>query len=170
MITYLLLLHSFLKEYYLTQARKSIQYVSLIPWYDRIWYQYSSSIIILSIISGIKPVKSIKTDIQITQIHINLIFVIFYFWHFWSETYCKQCVVHCISLVSLIGIVGNIFNIGVLIYHRKNSNFTPTFFTLLVILSIFDLLYLIIGIGIFGLPAISPWYTDNIYLKIIPTW
>ena len=82
----------------------------------------------------------------------------------------KHLIVCRISAVSLIGIFGNTFNIGVLISTRKNSNFTPTFLKLLVLLSTFDLLYLLIVIGIFGLPALSPWYNDNIYIKILPTW
>ena len=82
----------------------------------------------------------------------------------------KHLIVFRISAVSLIGIFGNTFNIGVLISTRKNSNFTPTFLKLLVLLSTFDLLYLLIVIGIFGLPALSPWYNDNIYIQILPTW
>ena len=82
----------------------------------------------------------------------------------------KLLIVFRISAVSLIGIFGNTFNIGVLISTRKNSNFTPTFLKLLVLLSTFDLLYLLIVIGIFGLPALSPWYNDNIYIQILPTW
>ena len=32
----------------------------------------------------------------------------------------------------------------------------------------FDMLYLIIGISIFGLPAISKWYEKEIYVYIMP--
>ena len=105
-----------------------------------------------------------------------------YVYHFNSNSYpcndikyvlrhiVKHLIVFRISAVSLIGIFGNTFNIGVLISTRKNSNFTQTFLKLLVLLSTFDLLYLLIVIGIFGLPALSPWYNDNIYIKILPTW
>ena len=35
-------------------------------------------------------------------------------------------------------------------------------------LSIFDMLYLIIGISIFGLPAMSEWYREEIFVYIMP--
>ena len=72
--------------------------------------------------------------------------------------------------VSCIGVLGNIFNIDVLISNRRTSNFTKTFLKLLIILSIFDLLYLIVVISLFGLPALCPWYNENVYFKILPNW
>ena len=71
--------------------------------------------------------------------------------------------------VSCIGVFGNIFNIGVLVGNRRTSKFTPTFLKLLIVLSFFDLLYLAVGIGIFGLPALSEWYMENVYFRIVPT-
>ena len=35
-------------------------------------------------------------------------------------------------------------------------------------LSIFDMLYLIIGISIFGLPEMSQWYKERVYIYIMP--
>ena len=35
-------------------------------------------------------------------------------------------------------------------------------------LSIFDMLYLIIGLSIFGLPEISQWYKEKVYTYIMP--
>ena len=35
-------------------------------------------------------------------------------------------------------------------------------------LSIFDMLYLIIGLSIFGLPEISQWYKESVYIYIMP--
>ena len=35
-------------------------------------------------------------------------------------------------------------------------------------LSIFDMLYLIIGLSIFGLPEISQWYKERVYTYIMP--
>ena len=61
-------------------------------------------------------------------------------------------------VVSSIGVIFNIFNIYFLIQNRKKIRFTELFSSLLIILACFDLLYLVTGIGIFGLPLISKWY------------
>ena len=73
-------------------------------------------------------------------------------------------------LVSFAGVIGNVINIIVLIQNRAISSFTETFTQLLIALSAFDLLYLLSVIGIFGLPALSPWYTENVFSKILPSW
>jgi len=72
--------------------------------------------------------------------------------------------------VSFAGVAVNIFNICFLVKERSKLEFAPSFVQLLVVLSIFDLLVLIVEIGIFGFPAISTWYTTNVYFSILPTW
>ena len=72
--------------------------------------------------------------------------------------------------VSFTGVLVNIFNIWFLAKERSRINFSPLFVNLLIALAAFDLLFLIVEIGIFGLPAVSNWYTTNIYFKILPTW
>ena len=64
----------------------------------------------------------------------------------------------------------NIFNICFLVKERSKLDFAQSFVSLLIVLSIFDLLVLIVEIGIFGFPAISTWYTANVYFSILPTW
>jgi len=106
-----------------------------------------------------KPKSSIQIVILLKPDHVKL----------YQMTHCKFVLLRP-NAVSCVGVLGNIFNIGVLISNRKNTTFTQAFLKLLITLSSFDLLYLIIVIGIFGLPALSPWYTDHIYFKILPTW
>ena len=72
--------------------------------------------------------------------------------------------------VSFAGVAVNIFNICFLVKERSKLEFAPSFVQLLILLSIFDLLVLIVEIGIFGFPAISTWYTANVYFSILPTW
>ena len=72
--------------------------------------------------------------------------------------------------VSTIGVVFNIFNIYFLILNRGKIRFTPLFSNLLILLACFDLLFLITGIGIFGLPSISNWYEERIASQIFPVW
>ena len=100
----------------------------------------------------------------------NIIFI-HYLLHFKIRSHCK---IHCNYLlwikVSCIGVIGNSFNVIILNLNRKRLEFTETFTTLLIVLSAFDLLYLITSIGIFGIPALSPWYNENIFPKILPSW
>jgi hypothetical protein len=43
-----------------------------------------------------------------------------------------------------------------------------SFHTLLVALSIFDILYLLMSQMIFGFPGVSSWYEENVYPIILP--
>ena len=72
--------------------------------------------------------------------------------------------------VSSIGVGFNVFNIYFLIWNRTKIRFTELFSNLLILLACFDLLFLINGIGIFGLPAVSSWYERRISAKIFPVW
>ena len=70
--------------------------------------------------------------------------------------------------VSCVGIIGNIFNITVLVGNRRAQTFTKSFSNLLIALSLFDLMYLIVGIFLFGLPACFPIYKKYVYPVILP--
>ena len=70
--------------------------------------------------------------------------------------------------VSFIGIFGNILNIAVLLGNRRTVTFTQTFSNLLVALSVFDLVYLVVGVFLFGLTATSLWYQQVVYPVILP--
>ena len=72
--------------------------------------------------------------------------------------------------VSVFGVLVNIFNIWFLLKERGKLDFTPSFGNLLIVLAVFDLIFLVFEIGIFGLPAISTWYKTNVYFKILPSW
>ena len=69
-------------------------------------------------------------------------------------------------IISLIGCVGNVFSVLGLARNKKTRSFTK----LLIALAIFDLLYLVMGIAIFGMPALSEWYNQKIYIFIVPVW
>ena len=69
---------------------------------------------------------------------------------------------------SLIGIFLNTYNIFFLVKNRHGINLSVTFTNLLILLAVFDTLFLITGIGLFGLPAVSAWYRDNLFNKILP--
>ena len=69
-----------------------------------------------------------------------------------------------------MGVLVNIFNIFFLIKNRDGIKLTKSFRNLLSILATFDLLYLLMAIGIFALPTLSQTYEDNIFPKILPSW
>ncbi len=50
--------------------------------------------------------------------------------------------------------------------NKKNRSFTK----LLIALAVADLLYLVMGIVIFGLPVLSSWYKANVYVFVVPVW
>ena len=72
--------------------------------------------------------------------------------------------------VSVIGIIVNVFNVSFLTRKREMIDFTKSFTNLLILLSIFDIVYLLNGVGIFGLPEVSTWYSENVYSMILPVW
>ena len=72
-------------------------------------------------------------------------------------------------LVSFIGIIGNIFNISVLVGNRRAATFTQSFSNLLIALSLFDLMYLVVGMFLFGFKAVFTAYETNIYPIVLPT-
>ena len=69
---------------------------------------------------------------------------------------------------SVIGIFMNIYNIFFLTKNRDGINLTTSFVNLLVLLASFDTLFLLTGIGLFGFPAVSDWYSDNVLSQILP--
>ena len=69
---------------------------------------------------------------------------------------------------SVIGIFMNIYNIFFLTKNRDGINLTASFVNLLVLLASFDTLFLLTGIGLFGFPAVSDWYSDNVLSQILP--
>ena len=72
--------------------------------------------------------------------------------------------------VSSVGVVFNLFNIYFLVRNGNKVQLTKLFSNLLISLACFDLLFLVTGIGIFGLPAISSSYQKYVIAKIFPTW
>ena len=62
----------------------------------------------------------------------------------------------------------NVYNICFLARNRNGINLSASFVNLLILLAVFDTLFLVTGIGLFGFPAVSAWYTDNILNKILP--
>ena len=75
-----------------------------------------------------------------------------------------------IRSVSIVGVIANIFNICFLLMKRQMIDFSQSFTNVLSLLAAFDILYLLSGILIFGLPAVSGWYSMNVYAKILPAW
>ena len=90
-------------------------------------------------------------------------------------------------VVSLIGCAGNIisavglardrgrkrvmsFRSGVQLDNQGNSNRANHFTVLLIALALFDLLYLAMGILIFGLPTLSKAYKDSVFPRLLPVW
>merc|ERR1712223_1980658 len=69
-----------------------------------------------------------------------------------------------LSIVSALGVVGNVVAIFILSKPVMKGSFS----SLLIGLSIFDMLYLIIGLSIFGLPELSQSYKDQVYIYIMP--
>lgn len=73
-----------------------------------------------------------------------------------------------IKLASTVGILMNIFNICFLTKNRNEMNLNASFLNLLILLAIFDTLFLVTGIGLLGLPAVFDWYNYNILNQILP--
>ena len=70
--------------------------------------------------------------------------------------------------VSVIGLFLNAYNIYFLIKNRLGVNLSGSFVNLLILLAVFDAIFLLTGIGLFGLPAVSEWYRDNLFYNILP--
>ena len=70
--------------------------------------------------------------------------------------------------MSIVGVIVNVFNGYILLRKRHEIDFTESFANLLVLLAVFDILYLLNAIGLFGLPAIWPWYSGTVYPNILP--
>ena len=68
--------------------------------------------------------------------------------------------------ISLIGCFGNVFAVLGLARNRMTRSFTK----LLIALAVCDFLYLVMGIMIFGIPTVSPWYKKSVYIYILPVW
>ena len=73
-----------------------------------------------------------------------------------------------IKLASTVGIFMNSFNIYFLTRNRNGLNLKTSFVDLLILLAIFDTLFLVTGIGLFGLPAVSDWYYNSLFKHILP--
>ena len=82
-----------------------------------------------------------------------------------------------LTAVSVIGCFGNVISaIGLAKDRGKKSNSNGTanqykanhFTGLLIALALFDLLYLVMGVLIFGLPTLSDWYDENVFPKLMP--
>ena len=71
--------------------------------------------------------------------------------------------------VASFGVLVNIFNVWFLLIEKRKLDFTPSFGNLLVVLAVFDFVFLAGEIAIFGLPAVSFWYKQNVYFKILPS-
>ena len=68
--------------------------------------------------------------------------------------------------ISLVGCFGNVFSVLGLARNKKTRSFTK----LLIALAVCDFLYLVMGIMIFGIPTVSPWYKTSVYIYILPVW
>ena len=73
-------------------------------------------------------------------------------------------------IVSVVGVIANIYSVQFLKTKSKEIDLTRSFTNLLILLSLFDLLYLLNAIGLLGLPNISEWYTIKVYKNIAPFW
>ena len=62
----------------------------------------------------------------------------------------------------------NIFNIFFLTKNRDVTNLSVSFVNLLILLALFDTLFLLTGIGLFGLPSVSDWYSHKVLSQILP--
>ena len=71
--------------------------------------------------------------------------------------------------VASFGVLVNIFNVWFLLIEKRKLDFTPSFGNLLIVLAVFDFVFLAGEIAIFGLPAVSFWYKQNVYFKILPS-
>jgi hypothetical protein len=71
-------------------------------------------------------------------------------------------------VVSICGLVGNALNVGFLVTKRDKIDFTESFTNLLILLSVFDIFFLLNCIGTFGLPAVSTSYSTNVYPHALP--
>ena len=73
-------------------------------------------------------------------------------------------------IVSVVGVIANVYSVQFLKTKSKEIDLTKSFTNLLILLSLFDLLYLLNAIGLLGLPNISEWYTIRVYKNIAPIW
>ena len=62
----------------------------------------------------------------------------------------------------------NLYNICFLTKNRDGINLSDSFVNLLVLLASFDTLFLLTAVGLFGLPAVSDWYSNNVLSQILP--
>ena len=62
----------------------------------------------------------------------------------------------------------NSYNICFLTKNRGGINLSDSFVNLLVLLASFDTLFLLTAVGLFGLPAVSDWYSNNVLSQILP--
>lgn len=69
-----------------------------------------------------------------------------------------------LTLISLFGVVANFIALVVLLRPKMRSSFH----TLLVALSVFDILYLINSQMIFGFPGLSETYERDVYPLVLP--
>ena len=76
----------------------------------------------------------------------------------------------CLIVVSVVGVIANIYSVQFLKTKGREIDLTKSFANLLILLSLFDLLYLLNAISLLGLPEISEWYTQNVYKSIAPIW
>ena len=72
------------------------------------------------------------------------------------------------QLASTIGIFMNCYNIYFLAWNRNVIRLKSSFVSLLILLAIFDTLFLVTGIGLLGFPAVSAWYNDNLLSQVLP--
>ena len=69
-----------------------------------------------------------------------------------------------LTLISLFGVVANLIALIVLLRPKMRSSFH----TLLVALSVFDILYLLNSQMIFGFPGLSEYYEREVYPLVLP--
>ncbi|XP_040568874.1 FMRFamide receptor [Lepeophtheirus salmonis] len=69
-----------------------------------------------------------------------------------------------LTSVSIIGVIGNLLSIVLLLRQKMKKNFTNG----LIILVIYDLLYLTMAIVIFGMPTISSKYRKKVFGYVLP--
>ena len=73
-------------------------------------------------------------------------------------------------IVSVVGVIANVYSVQFLKTKGTKIDLRKSFANLLILLSLFDLLYLLNAISLLGLPEISEWYTQNVYKSIAPIW
>ena len=87
-----------------------------------------------------------------------------------------------LTLISVVGCVGNVFAVLGLARNNRAASAnsansarsswagTGSFANLLIALAVADFVYLMMGIVIFGLPVLSTWYAENVYVYTLPVW